>query len=291
MAQQPFFTSHTPIAQMDTRLAGSIGDRFGAGLQQGVQAFAAGIEKKRAKEEKKRQDEQALQFVKSMAPRLGLDPSDEDTLKAGIEGMGGGAEVLRFGAMLQQHEQQAKQQAIALREAEAAERDQMALSKALPGVLRGSMTASEDGAAPRFDVESFSEGLIDAGVRPQTALAWAERFARNPEAAVEFIQNPNTGQNYAVRGNTLLREPAAQEGGRKAGDLVPHPALGRDVVWAERPQDIIDSKTGEALYLLKQDPVTGVRTLQKNPKVWPDAAQEQTGKVEIPPNLFGGVNW
>jgi hypothetical protein len=57
MAQQPFFTSHTPIARMDTRLAGSIGDRYAAGMQQAAQGFMMGMERQRAQKEKKEQEE------------------------------------------------------------------------------------------------------------------------------------------------------------------------------------------------------------------------------------------
>lgn len=106
MAQNFFTNQPSPIARMDTRLAGSIGDRIGAGLQQAAQGFVAGIERKRMKDEQKKKDEQALYFMQKLAPDLGLDPNDTETLKAGIDGMGGASQAIAAYSQIQQLKQQ-----------------------------------------------------------------------------------------------------------------------------------------------------------------------------------------
>lgn len=147
---QPYFTNSTPIARMDTRLAGSIGDRFAAGLQQAAEGFAAGIERKKLKDEQKKKDDQALLFMQRVAPQLGLDPNDTETLKAGIEGMGGADRALQVASQIKQIQQQQTANQIQQRQLEELTRsirdnriDRNAAQTALGGINQDGVTARD----------------------------------------------------------------------------------------------------------------------------------------------------
>lgn len=275
---------------MDTQLAGSIGDRLGAGIQQGVAAFAAGIERKRAKEEEKRKNEAALGTLKKFGARIPAlkDLSDEDW-KAGMEGMGGPSGVTQLAMQIDQAEQQQKLMAARTKEIEAQQKEQEVVKASLPEVLAQSAAGATETGEWDFDPQKFISGMTAKGVSPDTALKYAQVFARNPGAAVQFIQNPQTGQAYAQLGQTLIREPDKTETARKEGDTVMDEALGREIIWATQPYNRIDKKTGQPIYQLRMDPQTGDRVLTKNPAVWGPAGAP--GKVTIPENLFGNVNF
>lgn len=177
-----------------------------------------------------------------------------------------------------------------LQDAQARAKDEEALAVALPQVIAAGMAPADETGSGRFDPNTTVKNLVDYGVRPQTALKYAEFFDKNPNQAVQFLENPETGVPYARLGNTLIREPEPSEKGRKAGDVVRDDALGREVVWSPNPANIIDRKTGEPLYLRVMNPEhQNQLVLMKNPKVWGEDADP--GKIEIPDVLFKGLKY
>lgn len=195
----PFFTSQTPIAKMDTRLAGSVGDRLGAGIQQGVQAFMAGVEQKRMKDEKKAQDDAALQFAVKAAPMLGLDPNDTESLKAGIKGMGGGAQFLKFAQDAQSEAVRNQYTQALTQQLQTKMLEDAATKGKLSDIWAASKTATEDGNS-KVDFESFMVGASDAGISPERAAAFAAPMLPTKEREKPYVIDVE-GEKYLIHGN------------------------------------------------------------------------------------------
>jgi hypothetical protein len=274
---------------MDTRLAGSIGERLGAGIQQGVQAFMAGVEQKRMKDEKKQQDEAALQFAIKAAPMLGLDPADHESLKAGIKGMGGGSQFLKFAQEAQYMKAQTDRM-------QAAEKSRMAAVKAFEETADGLWGATDTGAGggeldfENFDIKKFAIKAKRYGADEEDIAGFANIVEDRKAEAPNFFTDPNTGATVSVLGKSqvLLGKPGDDKEPKK-GDTVHFKPLGKDIIWNGSATNSLDAETGEPLYVVEVDPVTTARKYVKNPLVWGPAAGD--GGVEIPDNLFGNVNF